>query len=315
MYTARITERMMNDNVIQVLLNNRNKLNELQEQIASGKKITSPSDDPNATINILSNNTSLQQIENYTNNINYAISEVETADNSLLSAIEIVHQAKELTVRAANATSGSTELAAINSQVEQLISQLKDLGNTQFNNKFLFGGLDTQAAPFQTAGADGDEIVYNGTPYSLTGEYERKVEISPNITAVINVAGNQVFGQYTSGPPEQKEGLFNTLKELSAALTTEPPDYDDIRSKIDDLDDNLTTLLDAQAKLGGVMSKLEATKSKLEEDFITFTKFKSNYEDIDLAQAISDMQFQQTALEASLSASARVLQQSLLNYI
>ncbi len=315
MYTTRITERMMNDNVIQVMLSNRNKLNELQEQIASGKKITTPSDDPNAAISILSNNTSLQQIENYTTNINYAISEVETADNALLSAIEIVHQAKELTVKAANATSGSSELKAINSQVEQLISQLKDLGNTQFNNKYLFGGLNTQTAPFQSVGAGGDEVAYIGTAYSLTGEYERKVEISPNITAVINVAGNQVFGQYTSGPPEQKEGLFNTLKELSSALTAEPPDYNDIRSKIDDLDDNLTTLLDSQAKLGGVMSKLEATKNKLEEDTITFTKFKSNYEDIDLAKTISDMQFQQTALEASLSASARVLQQSLLNYI
>jgi len=63
------------------------------------------------------------------------------------------------------------------------------------------------------------------------------------------------------------------------------------------------------------MSRLEATKSKLEEDSVTFTKFKSNYEDIDLAKAISDMQFQQTALEASLSASAKVLQQSLLDYI
>jgi len=306
---------MMNDNVIQILLNNRTKLNDLQEQIASGKKINTPSDDPSATMNILSDNSTLQQIDNYTNNINYAASEVDTADNALLSAVEIVHKASELTVQAANATSGPTELSAIKAQIDQLISQLKDIGNTKFNSKFLFGGLNTESAPFEAAGVNGDEILYTGTPYSTDGRFERKVEISQGITAVINVAGNQVFGQYSSGPPEQKEGLFNTLKELSNELGASPVNYDNIRSKIDVLKGNLSTLLDAQAKLGGVAYKLDATKTRLGDDQITYTKFKSNYEDIDLSKALSDMQFQQTALQASLSASAQVLQKSLLDYI
>src|SRR3989339_1542862 len=134
MVFTRITNKVMSDNIIQNLLINRSKLNELHEQISSGKLITKPSQDPTSAMDILSDQTSLFKIDNYIKNIDNAMSELEVTDKALLSTVDVVHRARELTVKAANMTNGSTELSSINYEVEQLLKQVKDLANTKFGS-------------------------------------------------------------------------------------------------------------------------------------------------------------------------------------
>jgi flagellar hook-associated protein 3 FlgL len=305
----RITTKLLNDNVINNLFTNRSKLNDLNEQLSTGKRISKPSDDPNAAINILSAKTSLEQIERYSTNIDNAQSELDITDESILSAVDVVQRAKTLATEAANATNGSTELDAINSEIKQLIQQIKDIANTKFGSKYIFGGLVTEEPPY-TEAANGD-IVYNGT--SSTSNYQRKAEISENITIDTNIAGDSIFGQYVAGDSTRQTGLLNTLVNLSTSL--ENADFDNIRASLDEFDDDLDTLLNTQATIGGTLSRLEMTKSKLEDDNVTFTKFRSNSEDIDMAKVISDIQYQETALEASLQVGANAVQSSLLDYM
>lgn len=310
---TRITNRMMNDNVIRNLLTNRSKLNDLQEQISSGKKLRLPSDDPSGAMNVLNFNGSISRTERYVKNIDAGISELEVTDKALLNAIEVVHRAKELTVSASNVTNSASELGAINKEVEQLLEQTVGIANTKFGNKFIFGGLVTEDVPYQL-GVTG--IQYVGTPDDPTGKtHERKVEISESVTTGLNLAGDAVFGVYYTGVPANQKGLFETLTTLTQALQATPPDYDAIRGKLDKLDEDLSTLLNAQAVVGGAMNRLEMTKDKLEENLITFTRFKTNIESIDMAKSISDLKFQETALETSLNVSGRVLQPSLLNFL
>lgn len=316
MVYTRVTNKSLNDNIIQNLLQNRTKLNTIQEQISSGKLVSKPSDEPSAVMSILSSGTSINKSNTYINNIDSATSELDVADKAILSAIEIVHRANELTVKAANTTSGPDELNAISYEIEQLLQQTKDLANTKFGDKYIFSGLVTETSAY-TTDADGG-IKYNGTPQDQN--YQREVETGDGIRVSINLPGDKVFGQsYVSDPGHPEivtgSGLIQTLTELQKQLKSTTPDYDAIRSKITDLDSNLSTLLDSQAELGGTMSRLDMTKTKLEDNVITYTKMKSGLEDIDLAKSISDLQYQQTALDASLSVSAKVIQKSLLDYI
>ena len=318
MIYTRLTTKLMSDNIIENLLNNRGKLNQLQEQLSSGKRISTPSEDPTATMNILSDQTILSQNENFTENINNAIAELEVTDKSILTVIDIVHRAKELTVQAANATSGTDQLAAINNSIKQLINQVRDIGNSQYSSKYIFGGLNTENPPFQNVGTTNPEIRYNGT--AATGNYQRKTEINQNVTIDMNIPGDEVFGQYyqsAAGPPPvyTGSGLIKTLVTLSEELGTSPPDYDAIRSKIGNLDTDLSTLLNAQSQIGGTLAILENTKSKLSDDTLTYTKRKSELQDIDLAKTISDIQFQENALQVSLSVGAKVIQSNLLDYL
>jgi len=307
----RITTKLLNDNVINSLFTNRSKLNDLQEQLSTGKKVSKPSDDPNASINILSAKLSLDQVERYTTNIENALSELDIADESILSTVDVVQRAKELAVQASNATNGATEFSAIKSEIDQLIEQVKDAANTKFGSKYIFGGVITEIPPY-SEDADGN-ITYNGTP--STSNYQRKTEISENITVDTNVTGDSIFGQYVEGDTTKQTGLIGTLKNLSNDLGSSPPDYDGIKASLDDLDSDLTTLLNAQANMGGTMSRLEMTKTKMENDEITYTKFRSEAEDIDLAKTISDISYQETALQVSLKVGAKAIQSSIFDYM
>ncbi|MCK7521072.1 MAG: flagellar hook-associated protein FlgL [Ignavibacteriales bacterium] len=297
MIYTRVTNRLMSDSVINNLLTNRTKLNNLHEQVSTGKKVSRPSDDPTSVLSILSDNVTLNQMNNYKKNIDSAKSELEVTDRVLLSAVDAIHRARELTVQAANVTSGSSELSAINYEIKQILGSLKDLSNTQFGDKYLFGGLVTEEAPFVNTGVD-NQVQYTGTP--STGDYERKIEVSKGVTIAVNLAGDSIFGQYYEsdlGPPPVMtgSGIFQTMATLIQELETDPPNYNNIRGKLDDFDKDLKVFLDSQAKLGGTIARLDMIKNKIDEDIITYTKRKSGLEDIDLAKVISDIKFQETS--------------------
>lgn len=323
MQYTRITNRYTSESVVNNLLSNRSKLVDLQTQISSGKRISKPSDDVLAGISVVSTNNSLGKIDNYLKNIENAQGEIYTTENVLLTTIDSIHKTRELTLQGLNDTSGPEELAVINAQIKQIIEQVKDLGNTKYGTKYIFGGLQTEPTPF-TSPATG-EIQYNG---SLSTNYERKIEISDGVTVPVNLSGDQVFGEYhtymgdhDNDPmtPDTLEldgqGLLKTLISLSNELGATPADKDVIRQQLANLDTDLQTVLNAQAQMGSLSSRLEMTKTNLQDDQLNLTKIKSGAEDIDMAKTISELQFQQTALQASLQVSAQIIQPSLLNYM
>ncbi len=311
MVYTRITDRLLNDNIIDNLLVNRSKFNDLNEQLASGKAVNKPSDNTVASMNIMFNKKVLGSIDTFKTNIDYATAELNIADRSVLSAVDVVHRAKELTVQASNTTLGSDQMKDIANEMDQLVNRIMDLGNTRYNSKFLFGGKITDREPYDV---DGDNISYKGTKSDES--FERNVEISQNVTMPINMVADEVFGQYdTSSDPPQQHGLLNTLKTISNELKSDTPSKDNIREQLDVLDDDLDNLLNVQAELGGRLTRLDMTKNKLADDELTYTKFLSANQDIDLAKVISEIKFQETALQASLSASARAIQPSLLGKI
>jgi len=319
MQYTRVTTRYTSENVVNNLLSNRSKLVNLQEQISSGKRISKPSDDVLAGISVVSTNNSLGKIGNYIKIIDNAQGEIDATDKALLTAIDSIHTTKELTLQALNATSGAEELTVINSQVKQIIEHIKDLGNTKYGTKFIFGGLQTEPTPFSSPVAG--EITYNGSDY---GSHERSVEISDGVIVPINLSGDQVFGYYYNSDDDanpitpdvlHQQGLFGTLMSISKELGAANPDKDVIRQQLDNLETDLQTVLNAQAQMGSLSDRLEMTKTNLEDSQLNLTKIKSGAEDIDMAKAISDLQFQQTALQTSLQVSAKIIQPSLLNYL
>lgn len=313
---TRVTSTSSNQSIINIIQNNRSKLNQLNEEISSGVKVSKPSDDASATINILNSNVSLNKIDSYLSNISTATSEMDTVDTQLQSVVDIIDRVKVLTTQAANGTNSTTELASVNTEIEQLTESLKGIANTQFGGKYIFGGVNTETAPYTTP-VDG-EAQYTGTPQ--TGNYQRNTEISDNITVTTNLPGDQVFGYYytdnsTSPATVQGQGLFNTLATLSTALQADPVDYSAISGKLDDLDTDLSTVLTASAQVGGTVNRLDMTKSKLENDSVNLQSFKSDNQDIDMASTISNLSYQETALQASLQVSSKMMKTSLLDYM
>ncbi|HBY20366.1 MAG TPA: hypothetical protein DEG71_05055 [Clostridiales bacterium] len=63
------------------------------------------------------------------------------------------------------------------------------------------------------------------------------------------------------------------------------------------------------------MNRLDLIKARLENDEINYTQLKSDNEDADMAETITKLTTQQTIYEASLSAGAKIIQMSLVDFM
>ena len=312
----RLSDKMINNSILQSMLSNQSSLTKLSNEISSDKKVNVASDDPLAALSILQTNTAIDKNSNYTTAVTNAQSELKTTDSSLTNLVDIITKAKSLATQAANGTNSTINLAAISDQITQLIGEVQDIGNTKIGNKYIFGGINTATPPF--ASATGGGIQYNGTP--STSNYARSVDIGDGVSVTINLAGDSILGQSwtdnSSGSPvDHKYGLLNDLETLNANLKSATPNFTTISSSIDSLSTDLNTVAGAQATIGGIENRLTMTQSTLSSSATTLASIKSNAQDADLTTIISQYQAQTTAYQASLKVGASINNISLLNYM
>lgn len=316
---ARITNRLLTNNSIENLRINLNRLNDLQNKLSSGKNINAPSDNPVGLNRLLGIDESLKLDKRYMDNINNARSELNTTDSLLSSTTDIIQRARELTIQASNQTNGPDELSAIKEEIQQLLNQVVQIGNTKFGNKYIFGGLRTTEPPYTVSPsppAPLNEVVYNGT---MSPGHEREVEIGDGVKITVNFAGVDVFGQNDITGANQT-GLIATLggliDDLDAAIAAPvTANYDAIRDRLDDFDNDLDNILSIQTSVGALVNRLDLTENRLQDRQLALSKEYGAIQDVDLASVISDLNFQEAVFQTSLATTSRVLQPSLLNYL
>ena len=159
--------------VTQNTLNSTNKmLGTAMERLGTGFRINSAADDA-AGLQIavrLQSQTNGQGVA--MRNSQDAISMMQTAEGALDEVTNIVHRMKDLATQAANGTNGASEYTAMNSEYQELASELTNImGNTSYGSgtKLLDAttGKFAAAATFQI-GASAAEILTVNTSAELT---------------------------------------------------------------------------------------------------------------------------------------------------
>ncbi|MFA6989185.1 MAG: flagellar hook-associated protein FlgL [Candidatus Gastranaerophilaceae bacterium] len=313
---TRVSTNSINESILNYLNKNLSKLNDTVSEISTGKKINNVSDDVIDGMTIISSNNSLSAIDTYTKNINSANTEIDTTDSTLSEISNAIQSVTGLVTQASNSTYTADDLKAINNTIQSYKETILGLANTEYAGKYLFSGTNITNVAYtedKTTGA----IIYNGTASS--GDYERKTEISDGVTVITNACGEDVFGYSThtnsSGTTIPGKGLFDTLDKISKLLTANPPDHVAISSTIDNLNNALDTVTNTRSKLAGISTRLTMASDQLTTAKTNYTSRLSDAQDIDYASSISDLTATQTAYQASLSASSKIMKLSLLNYM
>ncbi|MEK7286660.1 MAG: flagellar hook-associated protein FlgL [Nitrospirota bacterium] len=149
---------------------------------------------------------------------------------------------------------------------------------------------------------------FSGQEY-LGDESESSILISHSVLVPKNLAGSRVFKGAQDGVD-----IFASLLNFKTAL--EMGDMKGIQTAISDMDKATEQVSGERATIGIRLVRLEDTKNQMESAAALVKEFKSNEEDIDLTEAISEMVLKQNALTASQSVFARILQQpTLLNFL
>jgi flagellar hook-associated protein 3 FlgL len=291
----RVTFNMIANNVLKNLSSNLTRLEKLQNQLSSGKKIIKPSDDPVSTSRLIELKSTLNANKQYSRNIDFLKTELNVADKALQDISSTLTRVKELAVRGANETLSEENRNAIAEEVDQLIDHLIQIGNTNVSGRYIFGGYKTSEAPLEKSG---NAVLYKGD-----GNL-RSVEVSNNVLINASPTGKSLFVD---------SGMFDTLVLLrDALLGGNISQITETIDKIDAISDRVSSELSG---LGARLSRVELTSDLLSEKYTKYADLLSKQEDIEIEEVVLKLYAQQNVYQASLISASRALQPSLINYL
>lgn len=143
----RVTNKMMTNDMLYSINNNKNILSDIQEKYATGLAIQRPSDDPVIAVRALKLRTNLSELNQYyEKNIPDAKSWMETTESALKVTSDIITQLHTYCVQGANDTLTETDRNNIAANMSELKEQIYQEGNANYAGRYLFTGYKTNTS-------------------------------------------------------------------------------------------------------------------------------------------------------------------------
>lgn len=292
----RITQSMLTSNMLRNLSTSYEKLAKYQDQISSQKKITRPSDDPVVAMKGITYRRNLQEVGQYQRNFSEAYNWIDNSDAALDKAGKALQRIHELIVQASNDTYDQEQRTSISEEISQLKEHLAEIANTKVGDKYLFNGTNTLSRPVDL---DTEPITVS------TNTIPVQIELSKGINITVNVKPEDVFSQ----------DLFNDIEGLKLALENEDSDGESLNAFLEKVDSHLSNVTNARADLGARANRVTLMEDRINQQEIIAAKTMSDNEDVDFERVVTDLLAQESAHRAALSAGARIMQSTLMDFL
>ncbi len=322
----RVTENMNFESSRKTVGASRSRMNKLQEQAASTKRLTAPSDDPVSAGKVLGIRTEKVNNDQFLMNAKLAETFLSNSEQALGEISDLVVRAKEIALGQASGASANPQTRiAVAEEIAQLYNQAVGAANRRIGDRYLFGGFKTIQAPFDQ---DGN---YRGD----TGQI--MVEISKDVFLGMNVAGADIFNTRPDivktikpgigaedpgvgrGPAEyeapdaQNINLFQELQNLRTALLA--GDDGAIRDTLENFDQLHAKVTAGRAMLGSRLQGVWSATQSVERQNVTNASLGSALEDADMAQVMSELAREETIFRGALASSQKLIQPTLLDFL
>ena len=146
---GRITDTLMQRRLISQFDYDRSELVRLQDQLSTGYRISSPSDDAPPALRAITLQRLLEQKSQVKTNLDTSQSYLAATDNALVGVSDVLINIRAEAVGAVDVTTNETQRAVLVQEIQGAIDQLADIGNHKFRDRFLFAGSDTTQRPFE----------------------------------------------------------------------------------------------------------------------------------------------------------------------
>ena len=274
----------------------------LQEQISTGKKITSASDDPVAFSDLALLKAKDVRLAQYKRNIDVARQTLTLENTALTQASNLLTRVKELSINATNDTLSATDRKNVAIEAKGIEDSLLDLANTKDSNGLpIFGGF-VSGNPFVKQ-VDGS-IVYRGDANTT------QQAVGDDAQVTVGFSGHDVFDRVPmdSGP---SKSVFEIVSAVANALA----DGKSPATPGDDISKALDHIISQQAEVGSRLSLLDNADQKLQDNQTATTAQISILQDTNVEQAVTDLQKKLTTLDAAQTSFVKIAQLSLFNYL
>lgn len=183
-----------------------------QQQLAEGRRILKPSDDPVAAARALEVTQAKEVNANQATTRNNAKATLGLVDSQLQGATEVMARVRELAVQGGNAALSATDRQAIANELRVRFEEMMALANSRDGTGlYLFGGYQTSNQPF--AGSVESGVAYGGDD----GAHALRVSASREMA--ISESGNDLFMRIKNGNGVFVTGMQNQKPANAAAAT------------------------------------------------------------------------------------------------
>ncbi|RXH57248.1 flagellar hook-associated protein FlgL [Granulicella sibirica] len=270
------------------------------QQVSSGQRVSVPSDDPAASAALVQLQTKAANVDQYTTNAESVLSQAQGADSVLTSVVALLNQAITTGTEGANSTSSTSDRQTLSTTIQGILSNVVSLANTTYQGISLFGGTVSGTAAFTADATSSTGYKYNGN------SSVNSVQVGDTLTVQANIPGSTLFDNSSAS-------VLGALSGLSKALSSGSS------SAIGTATTAVTTALNYVTQqhviYGNSINQLTSQETYLASDKVTLTASESSLTGIDTATAAENLTAAETDNSAVLAAAAKVLQNSLLNYL
>jgi len=296
----RISTSQIQLSSVRNILDQQSKLVNIQNKISIGKNIIKPSDDPAGAARILDLKETIGINDQYKRNADAVEARLITEESALTSMVNVFQRARELYIQGVNATLSQRDRGLVATELRENLSELVALAGTKdANGDYLFSGYSIGQAPVNDDGAGN---------YTYAGDQgDRLVKIGPNRNLADSDNGFDLFFDVDN----TTENAFSLIYNLAAGLDANTQDS----NNINDIDAILDNINGARSEIGSRLNAVDSQRGINEDIVFQSQQLLSSIEDLDLADAITELNLRSTALEAAQQSYVRVQGLSLFNFL
>lgn len=293
----RISTLSMNLKSFNIIHSTSSKYDSIMTQMVSGTKIQKGSEDPILAQKSVYISNLKKENEQFLKNAKDAKSLIDYTESIIAQGSDILSRVKELAIQASNETIQDESREAIVKELDQIILELTNLGNQQFNGKYIFSGTNTTTKPFELVGDPATDITYSGNNSKIN------YNIASGFTMQSNVTGDTVF--------------LDTIKDL---ITVRNDIKDGNLQNItnigfDLIENGIDRLINTRTELG---AKSNITETTIDRITAMDSELEASYSSL-MGVNIVEKQIEVTSLEVSYQASLSVISKlhsmTILNYL
>lgn len=291
----RITTQMSLQHALDRVQASASQMEMYRRQATSGKKIDTPSDDPQVAVRSIQLRSAVSTHQAYVDTGKVSQERLTVNDAALGDLVTTLKRSIEVALQGRGDTLGASQRQGLADEINGLIEHAVGIGNTTFRGAYIFSGFQINTEPYAFNGTAITSNVAN-----TAGPIKNLIE--PGHSLQVNVDGNAVV-----------RPTLDALLTLRDALNAN--DGTAIGNSLGQLQTALDAANGARTTNGARTRELTTALDRMEKVSLSLKSLLSSTEDVDMAEAIMNLQHAETVNQAVLQTASKSIKQSLFDFL
>ena len=274
-----------------------------QQQLTTGLRINSISDDPDQISNLLQVRSALSRAQQIKSNLARAKTETDTAEGALQNAAKLLDRVSTLATQAQPTIQSADARAHIAGEIGSILQQLVGIADTSVEGRYLFSGDSDQMQPYTYDSSQAYPVsAYAGAAAT------RQIQHPDGSLYGISKTAQEIFDS-----DDPASNVFTVITSLRTAL---------LNNDQAGIDGSLPNLSNASSYLNGELAWYGTVQNRVNQaiDFAStlttqLQAEQSDIQDADLTEAITELNQAALQQQAALGAEGQMPRTNLFDYL